>query len=492
MNYLIINEEDNVGIALDRLSKGENIAVKGIKIKISEDIPKGHKFSLKFINEGENIIKYGYPIGKAVKDLEPGVWAHSHNLKTNLEDDESFSYEPEFFEISEAGERKIWAYERDSGEVGIRNEIWIIPTVGCVNGIARQLAAEASLRLPKGIDGIYAFEHPFGCSQMSQDQTNTQMILARMMEHPNAGAVLALGLGCENCHFNEISKYLEKESRERIAYLECQAFGDYYQRGLEQLQHLIKYSLKFKRKELSGSRLVVGLKCGGSDGFSGITANPLVGLVTDKLVSIGASTILSEIPEMFGAERELLKRSANREVFDGMVSLINEYKEYYRQHNQVIYDNPSPGNKEGGITTLEEKSLGCIQKGGMSRISDIIGYGGKVRNKGLTVLSSPGNDIVSTTAMAAAGAHMILFTTGRGTPLGSPVPTIKISSNNELFNRMHNWNDFNAGRILSGESLEKLADELYDLIFELASGQQSNSEKNGYRDFSIFKTGITL
>lgn len=495
MKSLRIDKKDNVAVALAPLKKGEMVSVSEEKIHLSEDIPQGHKFMLTPLPKGSLIIKYGSPIGTLQEDAGKGAWVHTHNLHTNLQGIEHYEYRPDFRETAEkTGNATFRGYLRPDGNVGIRNEIWIIPTVGCVNAIARRLAGEANQNLPEGIDGVYAFEHPYGCSQMSEDQENTKRVLAGMMAHPNAAAVLVVGLGCENCGFESIAPMLNSTGVQdgRIAFMECQSVSDEIAYGKQLLEKLTEHARQYKKTELPASKLVVGLKCGGSDGLSGITANPLVGRFSDELVSMGGSAVLTEIPEMFGAEKLLMNRCADEQVFHQMVSLINGYKDYYRRHGQVIYENPSPGNKEGGITTLEEKSLGCVQKGGNARVCDVLDYGGSVRKNGLTVLSSPGNDLVASTALAVSGAHLILFTTGRGTPFGSPVPTIKISTNSSLYKRKPDWNDFDAGKIVDGAEMASLEEELMDLVIRTASGERTRSESNGYRDFAIFKSGVTL
>lgn len=488
------------------------MSVSEEKILLSEDIPQGHKFTLAPLPKGSLIIKYGSPIGTLKEEAGKGAWVHTHNLHTNLQGVEHYEYRPDFRETAgktgrgeqtdrdsgtgKAGktEKTFRGYRRTDGSIGIRNEIWIIPTVGCVNAIARRLAGEANQNLPEGVDGVYAFEHPYGCSQMSEDQENTKKVLAGMMAHPNAAAVLVVGLGCENCGFESIAPMLKGTGVQdgRIAFLECQSVSDEIAYGRQLLEKLTVYARQYEKTELPVSKLVVGLKCGGSDGLSGITANPLVGRFSDELISMGGTAVLTEVPEMFGAEKLLMDRCADEEVFRRMVSLINGYKDYYRKHHQVIYENPSPGNKAGGITTLEEKSLGCVQKGGNARVCDVLEYGERVRKNGLSVLSSPGNDLVASTALAVSGAHLILFTTGRGTPFGSPVPTIKISTNSGLYQRKPDWNDFDAGKIVSGEEMAALGGELTELVIRTASGERTRSESNGYRDFAIFKSGVTL
>jgi len=447
---------------------------------VEVNLKTGHKSALYDIKKGENIIKYGSPIGHALCDIKKGEHIHTHNLKTNLSENIEYKFEPEYYNQPEPEERFFMGYEREDGSVGIRNDIWIINTVGCVNNTAKRLAEKT---------GAKYFPHPFGCSQLGEDNAVTQKILKGLINHPNAGGVLVLGLGCENNNISEMKKVLGNINEKRVRFLNAQDFADEIEEGIRLIDELKAYASGFERKKLPSNRLIIGLKCGGSDGFSGITANPLVGRFADKFIASGGSCVLTEVPEMFGAEHLLMKRCVNENVFNKTVDLINNFKDYFRRHNQVIYENPSPGNKEGGITTLEEKSLGCVQKGGTSKVVDVIDYGDTVTKNGLTLLNGPGNDIVAVTNLVACGAHMILFTTGRGTPLGGPVPTVKISTNSALKEKKSNWIDFDAGKVLSGSDC---TDELLDFVIETASGSLAKNELNGYEEISIFKDGVTL
>ena len=447
---------------------------------VEVNLENGHKYAIRPIKTGENVIKYGAPIGHATCDINVGEHVHSHNLKTNLGENIEYTFEPEYYPEEKCDEKFFMGYERPDGKVGVRNDVWIVNTVGCINNSARLIAEKT---------GAKYFPHPFGCSQLGGDHKTTQCILKGMINHPNAAAVLVLGLGCENNNIEEMKKFLGTWDEKRVRFLNAQDVEDEIKEGISIVKELQEYAKNFKKTKISASKLVVGLKCGGSDGFSGITANPLVGRFSDKLIAMGGSCVLTEVPEMFGAETLLMKRCKDEETFNKNVLLINNFKDYFRRHNQVIYENPSPGNKEGGITTLEEKSLGCVQKGGTSKVVDVIDYGETVTQNGLTLLSGPGNDIVAVTNLMAAGAHMILFTTGRGTPLGSCVPTVKISTNTALFEKKSNWIDFNAGEVLSGNDL---TDELMDYVLEVASGKMTKNEINGYEEISIFKDGVTL
>lgn len=490
-----IHDNDNVAVALRDIKKGEKLNISGMSLEVLEDIDKGHKVALKDIKKDENIIKYGFPIGHATSDIKKGEWVHSHNIATNLGEILEYEYNPTLNPLTVKVSDKIFkGYRRLDGRIGVRNEIWIIPTVSCVNTNAKLMAKRAAQAYGnrENIDGIFEFTHPYGCSQLGEDHLKTQKILADLVSHPNAGGVLVLGLGCENNNISEFKKILGDYDPERVKFLSCQEVEDEIEEGTRLLGELVEYASKFKREDIPISELVVGLKCGGSDGFSGITANPLVGAFSDKLISLGGSTVLTEVPEMFGAETILMNRAENKMVFDKTVKLINNFKEYFISYNQPIYENPSPGNKKGGISTLEEKSLGCTQKGGSCTVVDVLDYADTVKKKGLNLLSGPGNDMVAATALAAAGCHIVLFTTGRGTPLGTAVPTIKIATNSDIFKRKSNWMDFNAGKLLEGQTMDKLSDELMDYVIKVASGMPTKSEIMGFREIAIFKGGVTL
>lgn len=491
-NYIRIHPDDNVAVALAPLSAGTVLSLDGISLTLKEDIPQGHKFSLNSIPAGVPVIKYGQPIGYASLDISPGTWVHIQNLKTGLGKLLSYSFDKNTTLLSQTTPRTFLGFRRADGRVGIRNGIWIIPTVGCVNNVATSIALKAQGFVSGSVEEITAFPHPYGCSQMGEDQENTRRILADLINHPNAGAVLVLGLGCENSSIEELKKYIGSYDPSRVRFLVAQECEDEIQEGLSIVEEMAVYAGRFKREPISCSELVVGLKCGGSDGLSGITANPVVGLFSDILISMGGSTILTEVPEMFGAETLLMNRCKDEELFQKTVSMINQFKQYFKSHNQTIYENPSPGNKKGGISTLEDKALGCTQKSGTAPIEGVLAYGETVSNKGLNLLSAPGNDLVASTALAAAGAHMVLFTTGRGTPFASPVPTVKISTNNGLARRKDNWIDFNCGTLVDGDSMKLLAQKLLDYVLEVASGKQSKSEAAGFHDMAIFKQGVTL
>ena len=482
--YIKIHPSDNVVVALEDIPDGPR---------------RGHKLALSRLQSGDPIIKYGNPIGYATAPIDAGEHIHSHNLKTGLSDKIQYSYTPTSPIVADAippstdDELYFSGYLRKNGQAGIRNELWIIPTVGCVNNVAQKIVAMAkdALASVDGIDDIIAFPHPYGCSQLGDDQENTRKILADLCMHPNAGGVLLLGLGCENSGVDEVCRYIEQKNLRNIDVLVAQDYDDEIEEALRRLTQLAQEAALAKRQPIPISKLVVGVKCGGSDGLSGITANPLVGRFTDKLVGLGGSVLLTEVPEMFGAETLLFNRCVSQEVFEKAVNMINDFKDYFLRHDQPIYENPSPGNKEGGITTLEEKSLGCTQKSGSCPVVDVLSYGEIVKASGLSLLSAPGNDLVASTALAAAGAQLILFTTGRGTPFASPVPTLKISSNTPLAQKKSNWIDFDAGRLLV-EDGNLCLEDFWKLVMAAAEGKPSKSEAAGYHDMAIFKQNVTL
>ena len=533
--FLKINPADTVVVCLQPKKKGDVIEVDGQHITLKQDTPAGHKVLIKDVTQGENIIKYGYPIGHARQDLKAGEWVNENNLKTNLSGTLEYTYQPVDEPLNIARENRTFkGYVRKNGDVGVRNEIWIVPTVGCVNGIAERLAKQLSEELgvrseefatatpsPNGmtaedsslltpnsslltpnsslltpnssIDSVYAWHHNYGCSQLSEDHENTRKVLRDICLHPNAGGVLVLSLGCENNQPEDFMAMLGDYDRQRIRLLVTQRVeGDEVEEGMKILRELADIASKDKREDVPVSKLRVGLKCGGSDGFSGITANPLVGEFSDWLVAQGGTSVLTEVPEMFGAETILMNRCETRELFDQTVSMINNFKNYFLSHGEPVGENPSPGNKAGGISTLEDKALGCTQKCGRAPVSGVMEYGDRLEHNGLNLLSAPGNDLVAATALASCGCHIVLFTTGRGTPFGTFVPTMKIATNPTLAARKPLWVDFNAGQLIEGRTMKELVPEFIDKVLAVASGQPARNEENGYREISIFKNGVTL
>lgn len=493
--FIKINECDNVIIALRDYKKDEVIDLEDEKITLLEDINRGHKIAIKNINKGENIVKYGLPIGYALEDIKVGNWVHTHNTKTNLKDLNTYSYTPKFTDRKlDLEDIKVNVYKRKNGDVGVRNELWIVPTVGCVNGIAQRikdvfLAEVGELE----IDNINVLTHNYGCSQLGEDHINTRIILQNTVKHPNAGGVLVLGLGCENNQVADFEKTLGEYDRERVKFLISQEVDDEIEAGKNILLDLYNKMKNDKREEVSISAINFGLECGGSDGLSGITANPMLGYFSDYIIALGGTTVLTEVPEMFGAETLLMERCKDEKTFEKCVHMINDFKEYFIKNGQEIYENPSPGNKKGGITTLEDKSLGCTQKSGTSKVIDVLKYGEILKEKGLNLLSAPGNDLVATTALAAAKCHLVLFTTGRGNPYGGYVPTVKISTNTQLYEKKRKWIDFNAGRIVTENmSFEEITKEFIDYIVSVINGEKTNNEKNRFQEIAIFKSGVTL
>ncbi|GLX67860.1 UxaA family hydrolase [Paenibacillus glycanilyticus] len=504
-NATLLHHQDDVVIALRDIEPGEIVrwpSTEGSEqsVTIHEAVPRGHKIMIHPVAAGAHVHKFGYSIGVAKEDLTPGNWVHTHNLRTGLGEVLEYEYKPKAdLATAVQTDQTAWpttfqGYVREDGEIGIRNEIWIINTVGCINKTCETLARLAGRQFEgQGIDGVYHFPHPYGCSQLGDDLAATQKLLSALVRHGNAAGVLVIGLGCENNQIDAFKKAIGDYNPDRVKFLKSQEVEDELEEGLKLIEELVDYAGRFKRQELPLAKLKIGLKCGGSDGFSGITANPLVGKVADAITAAGGTALLTEVPEMFGAETILMDRAADEQVFQGIVSLVNDFKGYFIRHGQEIYENPSPGNKDGGITTLEEKSLGCTQKGGHATVTDVLPYGEPSRRPGLNLVQAPGNDLVSVTALSAAGAHIVLFTTGRGTPFGGPVPTVKIATNTQLAERKKNWIDFNAGQLIEGKRMEELQEELLKQIIELASGmRETNNERNGFREIAIFKDGVIL
>ncbi|MDR1534911.1 MAG: altronate dehydratase family protein [Planctomycetota bacterium] len=490
--YLLLNPADDVGVALKPLGAGTPVAAGLI---LAEDIPAGHKFALRAISAGEPIRKYGLPIGGASRDIRAGAWVHVHNVETRLSGEEEYLYRPESgFSPPSVDIPMFPGFVRPSGRIGIRNEVWIIPTVGCVNHQAERLATLAHARRPEGVDRVAAFPHPHGCSQLGEDHENTRRVLAGLARHPNAGGIFLLGLGCENNSMADFLRLLEAApgANPNLRHLLTQEAGDEMAESLELLDGIMAAAAGARRSPVPVSGLCAGMKCGASDGLSGVTANPLLGAFSDWLVDRGGLTVLTEVPEMFGAERGLLNRAADEGVFRRGAAMINDFKRYFLRHRQPVYENPSPGNKEGGITTLEDKSIGCVQKGGTRAVVDVLAYGGTAVKPGVNLLSGPGNDLVSVSEMTAAGAHLVLFSTGRGNPLGGPAPVIKVSSNSDLARRKRHWIDYDAGPLADDLPMSAALAGLVELFLAVISGKRTKSEENGFHDFAIFKDGVTL
>lgn len=494
-NLLKIQEDDNVAIALTDLLPNHVYKIAGQDITVTSEIPKAHKVAVSLIKEGESVIKYKTPIGRATETIHPGDHVHSHNMSTGLNGITEYQYHP----VTPASEMPsvltdtFEGYLRPDKRAGTRNEVWIIPTVGCVNRTVRILEEKARLLYESRVDGIFSFPHNSGCSQLGEDHLITQKLLRGLINHPNAGGVLVVSLGCENNNLDDFLPILGTYNPERVKFLVTQNCEDEYEEGLRLLDELTHYASHAKRIPLPLEKLQIGFKCGSSDAFSGVSANPLCGKIADLVIQKGGTCLLTEVPEMFGAEQELMNRAASEEIFHKTVSLINDFKLYFMRYNQPIYENPCPGNKKGGITTLEEKSLGCIQKGGTSLVTDVLSYGDYPIHSGLNLLNGSGNDAVSCTNLTASGCTLILFTTGNGNPFGAPAPTIKISSNTGLALHKKGWIDFNAGSLLEGSSFDEERKRLFSYVIKTASGQiRTKNELSGYRDISIFKDGILM
>jgi altronate hydrolase len=491
---LRLHPQDDVAVALLALSRGQRVQVDGGMVEVTEDIPAGHKVALRTIAEGAAIRKYGWPIGLATSRIEAGRWVHAHNLRTALGGRAQYEYRarPALAAAREDVAGAFLGYRRSDGRVATRNEIWILCTVGCVARSAQRIARIAAERHAGAVDGVHALTHPLGCSQLGDDLARTRSLIAALARHPNAGGVLVLGLGCESNQLDALLGQLSGVERQRVRAFAAQGEGDEIEVGLAAVAGLVAVASADRREPCALADLRLGLKCGGSDGFSGITANPLVGRMADRCVAAGGTAILTEIPETFGAEPLLLERAASRPVFERMAGIFDDFRRYFLDHGQPVHENPSPGNIAGGITTLEEKSLGAVQKGGQATVTQALRYTESVQGPGLALLEAPGNDAISATALVAAGATLLLFTTGRGTPLGFPVPTLKIASNSALAARKPGWIDFDAGRILGGVAPEQAAQELYELVLATASGRPARNEINDEREIAIWKQGVTL
>lgn len=489
-----LHATDNVAIAMRNLSAGEVITLDDLDLAILEDITKGHKIALRDLNKDEHITKYGAPIGYALQDIKQGSWVHTHCIRTNLHDELQYKYQPDFIAQQAPLESpEVNIYRRANGDVAIRNEIWLIPTVGCVNGMIEQMKKEFLARNPQlDIDGVHVFPHQFGCSQLGDDLETTRVLLQNMVLHPNAGGALVVGLGCENNQLSVFKQGLGDIDENRVKFLITQQAEDEIEEGVQLLEEIYATIKHDKRQVGKLSEVKFGLECGGSDGLSGITANPLLGYFSDFLIAQGGTTVLTEVPEMFGAETILMSRCKDQETFEDLVDMVNDFKRYYTDHNQPIYENPSPGNKDGGITTLEDKSLGCTQKAGSSQVQAVLKYGQRLSVPGLNLLDAPGNDPIATSALASSGCHMVLFTTGRGTPYGGFVPTLKISTNSELANKKKRWIDFDAGILVGNVTMEEAHQQFIELLVAVVNGQQTCNEKNDIREVAIWKKGVTL
>lgn len=494
--YLKINANDNVAVILaDVLTAGDVVELDGQRVVVQQEVARGHKVALVDMCAGQQVVKYGYPIGHLTQAVKAGEWIHTHNLKSDLCDNREYTYTPKSYDVEfqRDDNLRVMGYLRASGEMGIRNELWIVPTVGCVNGQAQAIAERLKRECDcSHLDDVRVYTHNYGCSQLGDDHANTQRALAALIKHPNAGGVLVLGLGCENNQIASLKEVMGEWDEDRVRFLVAQEVEDEVDMGVQLCRELVEKMRMDRREPLPLSYLRIGLKCGGSDGLSGITANPLVGRFSDWLIAQGGTTILTEVPEMFGAETILMDRAASEDVFEDTVRLINSFKEYFREYGQPIYENPSPGNKQGGITTLEEKSLGCVQKGGVQMVVGVLDYCEKVERQGLNLLRAPGNDLVATSALALSGCQLVLFTTGRGTPFGAFVPTMKISTNTPLAKFKSSWIDFDAGALVEQTAADEVLNGLIDKVIATSNGERVKHEEVSAKELAIFKSGVTL
>lgn len=494
--YLKINANDNVAVVLaDVLAAGDVVELDGQRVVVQQEVARGHKVALVDMGAGQQVVKYGYPIGHLTQAVKAGEWIHTHNLKSDLCDNLKYIYTPKLYDVEfqRDDNLRVMGYLRASGEMGIRNELWIVPTVGCVNGQAQAIAERLRRECDcSHLDDVRVYTHNYGCSQLGDDHANTQRALAALIKHPNAGGVLVLGLGCENNQIASLKEVMGEWDEDRVRFMVAQEVEDEVDMGVQLCRELVEKMRMDRREPLPLSYLRIGLKCGGSDGLSGITANPLVGRFSDWLIAQGGTTILTEVPEMFGAETILMNRAASEDVFEDTVRLINSFKEYFREYGQPIYENPSPGNKQGGITTLEEKSLGCVQKGGVQMVVGVLDYCERVERQGLNLLRAPGNDLVATSALALSGCQLVLFTTGRGTPFGAFVPTMKISTNTPLAKFKSSWIDFDAGALVEQTAADEVLNDLIDKVIATSNGERVRHEEVGAKELAIFKSGVTL
>lgn len=494
--YLKINANDNVAVVLaDVLTAGDVVELDGQRVVVQQEVARGHKVALVDMGAGQQVVKYGYPIGHLTQAVKAGEWIHTHNLKSDLCDNLKYTYTPKSYDVEfqRDDNMRVMGYLRASREMGIRNELWIVPTVGCVNGQAQAIAERLKRECDcSHLDDVRVYTHNYGCSQLGDDHANTQRALAALIKHPNAGGVLVLGLGCENNQIASLKEVMGEWDEDRVRFLVAQEVEDEVNMGVQLCRELVEKMRMDRREPLPLSYLRIGLKCGGSDGLSGITANPLVGRFSDWLIAQGGTTILTEVPEMFGAETILMNRAASEDVFEDTVRLINSFKEYFREYGQPIYENPSPGNKQGGITTLEEKSLGCVQKGGVQMVVGVLDYCERVERQGLNLLRAPGNDLVATSALALSGCQLVLFTTGRGTPFGAFVPTMKISTNTPLAKFKSSWIDFDAGALVEQTAADEVLNGLIDKVIAASNGERVRHEEVGAKELAIFKSGVTL
>lgn len=499
MSAIKLYPQDTVALATSELKKGQTVTVDGETITLLDDIPNAHKIALKDFETGEAVRKYDNIIGYASKPIKKGEWIHSHNEVTGLGKSKEYTYDFNPISIFPGeSDKTFMGYDRADGGAGIRNHLAIISTVFCANGPLRKLARMAEAKYPatENFDGIIAFDQEFGCSQTGKDLVTTCKIIAGIAKNANFGGVLLVSNGCEMAIPSVLEQYMGDYDKKRIRTLTLQEVEDEFTAGMELIDEIMEEMKDDKRTPININRLHIAMNCGGSDGYSGITANTLLGTLCDTLVKEGAIMNMTEVPEMMGAEHILMNRAADKSIFDDIVKMMYDYDAYFARYGEKAADNPTQGNKAGGLTTLEEKSLGCIQKGGHCAVMEVLEYGERATKNGFVLVSGPGNDLAGVSGQIAAGAVLTIFTTGRGTPCGFAGPTFRLASNTALATRKSNWIDYDAGRLLTAktpEEVEALNKELYDAIMATVNGQyRTRTEENGYYILGALKDGVTL
>ena len=486
---IVLGDKDNVAIAVKSISKDDSIGELGLSARA--DIPKGHKIAKRAIPNGEAIFKYGQIIGRSTIDISAGEHVHTHNIEfTDHKLGYEFSTEIQNISNVEINEEFL-GYHRDDGTVGTRNYIGILTSVNCSGSVAKFVAEEAEksglLKRYKNVDGVVPIVHGSGCGMANSGEGYDLLFrtLSGYARNPNFAAILLIGLGCEVMEINDLVGKSRLKSKETFRYMTIQNEGGTsrtIERGISTLKELLKYADQCERKPASVSKLTIGLQCGGSDGYSGITANPALGVASDILVQNGGTSILSETPEIYGAEHLLTRRALTEEIGKKLLDRISWWETYTARNGGEMNNNPSPGNKRGGLTTILEKSLGAVAKGGVSPLAGVFEYGEKINTHGFVYMDSPGYDPCSVTGQIASGANIIVFTTGRGSVSGyKPTPCIKLSTNTSMYRRMSGDMDLDCGDIIEeGVNLEEKGKQIFEQIVRVASGQKTKSEELGF------------
>jgi altronate hydrolase len=476
------------------LSPGQRIELAGREVTVLEPIPAGHKVALAAVAEGENVLRYGQRIGRARVPIEPGRHVHMHNLAY---EELAFDYEFPSGEIEfpalPAAVPRFLGYAREDGRAGTRNYIAVGAASNCAAHTAELIARSyENDRLPPNVDGVVAFPHGEGCAHsIGPDTRQLQRTIAGVLDHPNVASALILGLGCE---VNQISHYLGGPRLKGLTLQESGGTRATVDAARREIDRFIEEAAACQRTEIPASKIVLGLNCGGSDSFSGITANPALGVASDILASYGGSAVLAETTEIFGAEHLLVRRARNRQVAERLLARIADYRTYLNRFGGSFDDNPAPGNKEGGLSNILEKSLGAVAKGGTSPLMEVVDYAERVTTPGLVFMNTPGYDPVSLAGLAAGGANVIAFTTGRGSAIGfATIPVIKIATNSATYRRMRDNMEVNAGAIVDGErSIGEVGREIFEMVLRVASGERTASERLGHREFVPWRIGPVL